>query len=299
MSINSDGATPCSPPSQMPTPQKVKGNASSFMVEIIKGGMLGGGVITACNPLIYLTNMAMSKTRPQLKYFFSGVAINSLNVIPQTAVQMTISRYALNWLYPDQNQNKPPFIITMFIAALAGASSAVATTPGELLVQQCQQLSGKNPSVKKNAWGREMDLYKHIVTQTFSAGGFKRFTAGMAAVGAREATWAMTYMALAPACIEWYNKRNENTVWYVILWNDIKGAGTAGAIGGVVTSPFQYMRVQKQIHVLDPNPLRSYFWIIQTAGVKGMFTGVHYRAFTVSVACILMTLGKNILYQKP
>lgn len=292
MSLTTNGASSPTPPHEMPSPKKAQGS-SSFPREIIKGGVLGAFVIGACNPIIYCSNMLLGGQVPVLKHCFSGVALNSLNVIPQTAIQMAWSRLLMNQFFPDHSQKKPSFFCEVAIAALAGAISSVATTPGELLVYQCQRLSGKNPSLKKNAWLREADLIMQIAKDIFRAGGWNRFAAGMTAVGAREAAWAITYIVLAPTCIKWYKQDHEDN-----LWDEIKGAGTAGAIGGIVTNPFQFLRIQKQIHALDPSPLPSYVCIIQTAGLKKLLvTGVHARAAAVATACILMTMGKKALYE--
>lgn len=291
MTSSINGVSPSLPQSQAaPPPSRLKGKPS-IVIEILKGGALGAGVSGLITPLIYLTNMLMIPQRPVLKHCFSGVGLNSFNVIPQTALQMTTSRQMMNRLFPDKEQKKPLFLHELFVAAFAGACSSLVTTPGELLVQNCQKLSGMDTGLKANTWFKEAHQLKEIARRTYQAGGTSRFFVGTAAVGAREALWAMTYMALAPAIVKMYASRFGDN-----LGSDIAGAATAGAFGGVVTGPPQYLRVQKQNLALEAGKIPSYLTIIRSASITKLFTAVHVRSGTVAVACVLMTLGKKILY---
>ncbi len=242
--------------------------------DIVKGSLIGSGVVVGLNPLFYWKNMKMIGQPFFWAHCWRGVSLSGACVIPQTALQVAI----FHQLSTHSKQQTPSFFHDLTLSTTAGSMSGLATVTVELLVQNYQ----KHPSLK----------ITEIANATLKSGGPLRFFSGGVALAARETLWVLSYMSLGTAFASLYAQFFGKNIY-----SDILGAATGGALAGVASTPADYLRAQKQDYAIRAIKVPSYWKMMKSQGIKRLFTGGIERSLGIAPACVLMMLGKKLLYR--
>jgi hypothetical protein len=271
------------------------------ITQIAQGALLGGWTTMLLNPGLYAVNMAMIGQKFVLKDSFRGVLLNSANVVPQTAVQVTIYNLIMKRYFPNKNEQELSLSDKLFCSTAAGGLSGFSTATGEMVVLNYQKqkvLTLTVPEIFKKAYhaggveqskeiSEEKPTFKKIA---YHLGGIKRCQTGALPLGGREVVWASTYLVLGPVM---------SVLWQAIFGNkhvcDILGAASAGGAGGLLTHPLNYLRAQAQKDALTEQKPRSYWQILNEAGLKELSQGVKQRMAVTSAACVVITVGKKVM----
>ena len=206
-------------------------------------------------PGLYLKNMVMIGQKPLLRDCFKGVFLNGANVVPQTAVQIGTYAAMKRTLFPGKRDEELSFQEKLLCAGPAGALSGAATVGGEMIVQTLQK-------------GAARDV-REAAALISGNGGVLRFTWGTTPLAAREVIWAATYLSLQPLISSYYAKpiANERV-------RQIAAAGTAGAIGGILTTPMDLLRARMQDCATRPGPQPTYAGIVRQLGAEAGGNGL-------------------------
>lgn len=271
MNSNHVGAGPNSP-----SPVLSSSEPNQVLQKVAQGAGLGGLITMGLTPGVYAKNMKMLGEPFVPKDCFRGIILLGINVVPQTAVQFVVNSLMMSVLYPSKGEQDLTFGQKLICSMVAGSASGLATVPGELVVQNYQKSRGTSMG--------------QIVSKAYQAGGVRRFFQGGTALAARESIWASAYLTLSGKIADIYSRYFTDKHAC-----DVLGAGTAGVVGGVLTSPPDLLKVQKQDQALSKGRARSYLQIAKSEGLKGMFRGSVVRCTVVALACIMMTEGRRLL----
>lgn len=245
--------------------------------DVWNGSLLGVGV-SLLNPFFYAKNMRMIQAPFSIRHCFRGTVINATTSIPQAAVQITTMQLMMRALYPDKGEKDLTDTQNLLRATVAGSVSALFTVPVELIVQNIQKL--------------KQDGYHsaRICKEVVKVNGLRGLMGGSGALIGREIIYVVSYKILAEKI-----SRIFAHLFSPSPVTDLVAAGTAGAVGGAITTPLDFMRAIKQDQAIKRRP-QSYRQIIASIGVKGLFRGVAERSLAIALACIVMNQGSKYFY---
>lgn len=259
---------------EMPAPRNVMGN---LYRDIWNGSVLGVGV-SLLNPFFYAKNMRMIGSPFSIRHCLRGTGINAATSIPQAAVQISMMQIMMRSLFHDKEESCLSTVQNIARASAAGTASGLFTIPVELIVQNIQKLKHKGYDSKK------------VAREVIRVNGFRGLMYGGGALTGREIVYVASYTVLA---------EKVNGLFSLIFGqtrvSELLGVGTAGAIGGAVSTPLDYLRAVKQDQALTRKP-QSYGELISSAGIRGLMRGTTQRCLAISLACIVMNQGSKIFY---
>jgi len=243
------------------------------VLDFVKNATLGSGVISVVTPLIYFKNMAQIKQKPVVRDCLRGVVLNGASYVPTSAVAMTIN----GMLLPDEATDMQKIILSV---ASGGLSGLVSCMP-ENVVQNMQ--ASKYPVTAKE-----------VIQRAARTNGYSVLWRGASAVMVREAMFAPLYLSLVPILSEKMNEYNpSHTVTNVLICSVI-----AGSVGGVMTTPLDVIRANKQRKITKKGDAPSVAKILRRVGWRGCFNGARPRSAAVIAATFLMTEGKRLMHDE-
>jgi len=238
-------------------------------ISLIKNAGIGvaaaAAEITIDQPLVYWKNMIQSGkridwARPQA--FYRGAGVNLASLAPTTAIQV-----AINGLLNDIQAHYP--LRQMVNAWLAGAMSAIVSSPSEALILH-QQMSGKN------AFETAKNLWKQF--------GKTCLTRGILPTCIRDGGFACGFLALGPAAKEYLKQYSDNQILGMC---GLVGAGLIAA-GGTHMFDLTKTVMQKDL-ASNKGMINIMRHIVATEGYKGLFKGLIPRSMRVAMAIPIMS----------
>lgn len=235
------------------------------------GSLVGATEVLINQPLIYGKNTIQQKKKPSMnpRVFYRGLGIGVACMAPTTAMQLA-SENALKKILPSTDIK-----IATIRALLAGAFSALASTPTELIVLH-QQNSGHS-------------AYK-TATDLVSKSGFSILYRGALAKSSRDAIFCAGLLSIYPYLQEFLHKKSGNASLAAL------GAGIcAGAITTAISHPFDTISTLIQADSnRQQNSMQTIVTLYKNNGYSGFFKGMVPRGTRVMLAIPLMNYVKTV-----
>jgi hypothetical protein len=240
---------------------------SGMLWDGVKGGMLGGLVVTCTSPLLYAKNRWQTKQLLIFKDCMKGAPLMALSVIPQAFIVLSVNAYMQNKIANNNGgrelTNGEKFCTAIFAGGISGAASA----PFEFGAQNLQ-----------NKWQKSL---REVFTVAVNQKGPRILFTGSIALIFREAIYAPGYIFAS----HWLSGKLTPYIQDKTT-RDVTGAALAGAIVGAITAPLDTLRANKQY-------MKNNWGYLKTIKVLriGIFAGVIARVGALMIANTMMSLG--------
>lgn len=259
---------------EVPASRNLSGN---LYRDICNGSVLGVGV-SLLNPFFYAKNMEMIGSPFSIRHCLRGTVINATTSIPQATVQISLMQVMMRTFFPNREESSLSTVQHIARATVAGTASGIFTIPVELIVQNIQKLKHKGYDSRQ------------VTREVVRVNGYRGLMYGGGALSGREIVYVASYTVLAEKVTGFFSLFfGQSSV------SEFLGVGTAGALGGAVSTPLDYLRAVKQDQALTRQP-QSYRELISRAGLRGLMKGTAQRSLAISLACIVMNQGSKIFY---
>lgn len=238
--------------------------------KIAEGTALGSGAVTVLTPFLYVTARVADKQKVVWRQAMSSAPQLVAAVAPVTAVAYTMNAVLTRAIAGEEKVSDSQKVM---ISTVAGGIAGVVNTPFDLFAQDKQ--------LRKEAVGMK-DTYQRVV----QANGRMAMMSGCAAVVAREATWAASYMTMVKLVSQELQSRA-----YSSSQSEFMAAVTVGGALGIVSTPLYTLRYEKQKGLTEKKPKESYVSIAKRQGIKGLFSPVVPRTVTMVAASAIFSKG--------
>jgi len=253
----------------------------------IIGGLSGTIEVLIQQPHVAWKN-ALQEKRPftlNPRFLYRGVIINASSIAPITAVQFVVNGSLSSFL---SNNDKRPLtdIERLTVAAIAGAASALVSTPAELFMIQ-QQRSGN--SLMKTG------------SSILKSHGLFTFYKGLIPTAIRESLFTCGYLGLGPVIKEQLIENVPNTFKDYPIAASFLGSIVAGLLAAALTQPADTVKTRLQADVNPPEktvyktPLQAARLIWQKESFATFFSGLVPRGLRMIGAVFILGLSKDIL----
>lgn len=243
--------------------------------DVFIGSLTGIAEVCVDQPLIYIKNMLQQGNKISLspRVLYRGFGVNIACMAPTTAVQFGIDGLLKKYM-PGSDKG-----ITTARAAIAGAASALVSTPTELVVLY-QQNKGLNA----------IKTVSELVLHNGASGLYR----GLCAKALRDSIFCMGLLSMYPACEQYIQKNCINNR----LVASVASGVIAGGVTAAISHPFDTISTVMQSHHGSYNRINFYKTVqalYKKDGTQGFFKGVGARAMRVALALALMNNVKTVL----
>ncbi|MES1910447.1 MAG: hypothetical protein MHM6MM_003039 [Cercozoa sp. M6MM] len=234
-------------------------HAVMFPVDTIKTRLQAVGVADVRRPTSVVQALQQVRENGGPRLLYRGLSAVLCAAIPSHAAHFGMYEFAKRQIGEDSLEHQP--VATALSGMLATMAHDAVATPLDVVKQRMQLFGG-------SAWNTAVSLYRKEGLSVFLRSYPTTVAVNLPFMAAQFVTYESVKLQLL--------RRQHDAEWKT--WHTVVAGGFAGAVGGLASTPLDFLKTQIQLsQVRAANPIDAFLTCVRMHGTRALFTGASAR----------------------